>query len=123
MKKGFLLNGLVELLAGIYLYFNTSFLIIGGTDVQAVVKLYGLLATIFGGISLVIWKNHVYSHANKLIYLFVMAFHMMVAFYFFGLAQTGLVENPGASITHLIIFIILLLLYFKDLNIKTVEKT
>jgi len=121
MKKGFLLNGLVELLAGFYLYFNTSFLMTGEVDLQAVIKLYAILATIFGGISLAIWKHHSYSKVNKLIYLFVMAFHMMVSFYFFGLLKTGLVDHAGASITHLIIFLILLVLYFRDLNIKTVE--
>ena len=46
MKKGFLLNGLVELLAGFYLYFNTSFLMTGEADLQAIIKLYAILATI-----------------------------------------------------------------------------
>lgn len=119
MKYGFLLNGLIELLAGIFLFFNTSFLMSGGIEIQAIIKLYAILASVFGGISLLLWKAYSPSELNKKIYLFILGFHMMVSFHCYGLFQTDILRSYAAAVTHGLIFVILFVLYMQDLKIKT----
>ena len=114
MKYGFLLNGLIELLAGIFLFFNTSFLISGGIELQSIIKLYAILASVFGGISLLLWKAYQPSELNKKIYLLILGFHMMIAFHCYGLYQTKILESPASSITHGVIFVVLFVLYMQD---------
>lgn len=120
MKNIFLLNGIIEGLAGFILLFRPQLLIHHAQpDIQgiAIAKLYGIIALSFGLISYQLSKSFNYhSKELKLIALVIIAFHIAVGLYMYGLYQQNITPTPGAGIVHIVIAVVFMMIYLKNMN-------
>lgn len=116
MKKALSLAAILEIVAGIVLFLYPSAFYYGGPEnVNAIpiLKLYGILASCFGVLLLLVSKEAEKS-SNLFIksYLIAMGLNMALGFYTYGMYQAGQIPFIGATITHLSLFLILIIAYF-----------
>ncbi len=117
MKIILQIHAAVEIIGGFVLLFNPELLLSNDSpNLQALVvaKLYGITAFFIGIISYLISKSFEYNQICKKIILSVIAFHLCLAFYMYGVYQQNLTPHLGAFGTHLVLAVGSLILYLKD---------
>lgn len=117
MKNILLINAIVESIGGFILIFNPHFLLANANpELQGIViaKLYGMMIFGFGIVSYLLYKNFVYSLMYKQILLLVIALHFVIGLYMYGVYQQSLTPHLGATITHISLAIIFIMLYLKN---------
>jgi hypothetical protein len=125
MKKILLIQGIVEMIAGVVLIFRPDLLLMSDGQVVEtliVAKLYGILALTFGVISLLLCRVFEYNDTFKKILLMIMLFHLMVAFQLYAAYNQGATPNLGAFGLHMILAFLLFGAYMRDLNSFSTQK-
>lgn len=105
LKKLLLVHAVVEMLVGLLLLWDPAFTgFVDGNQAATLHmgKIYGILAFVFGVISYQLWKHYDQNEMYKRIILSIMAFHLMIGFYLFGLYRQGVMPIPIAAIFHLL---------------------
>jgi len=119
MKHILTINGIVELLAGLVLVFNPNWLLMQkNIDLSAasLAKLYGILAFFFGLISYLLSHEFAFTQMYKRIILAVITFHLLVSLYLYGLYNQGVLSFIGAAVFHLIIAVLFLMMYYREMT-------
>ena len=125
MRKFFLLTAIVEILAGIVLFFvadkipefnNVSPLTLG------FVKMYGVSAFSLGLFALYVWKFFEIKKLHKPFLIIFSIFNIGVAFSVINSYLNSGFENPAPGILHLILGCIALYFLFKKKNINNNSK-
>ena len=119
MKNILRINGYVEGVAGFFLIFSPQWLLQNPeSEIHAVsvAKLYGMLALGFGIISYVLSSGYTDNQMFKRIILAVIGFHFAVAMYMYGLFQQQITPNPGAFALHLLLALVFLGIYLKNMQ-------
>jgi len=116
MKTGFIIAGIIELIAGIFIFFSPASLINGQLETLSMVRMYGIAIIIIGIIALLAWRNYEANKFIRQLFVTIMGFQMCLCFYSHAMFRQGVFENLGATITHGVIFVCLLLLYLKDVK-------
>lgn len=117
MKYILLINALVEILGGFILIFNPHFLLSNPSpELQGVVisKLYGITIFGFGIVSYLLYKNFEFTTLYKQILLLIIALHFAIGLYMYGVFQQSLTPHVGATITHIGLAVIFVLIYLKN---------
>ncbi|MBK7701012.1 MAG: hypothetical protein IPJ39_20970 [Saprospiraceae bacterium] len=121
MKHILLINALVEILGGFILIFNPHFLLSNPSpELQGVVisKLYGITIFCFGIVSYLLYKNFEFTTLYKQI-LVDHSFALAIGLYMYGVFQQSLTPHVGATITHIGLAVIFVLIYLKTVkNLK-----
>ena len=118
MKKILLLQGVIEMIAGVVLIFRPDLLLMNDGQVLetlVVAKLYGILALTFGVISFMLCRVFEYNDTFKKIVLMIMFFHLMVAFQLYAAYNQGNTPNLGAFGLHIVLAFLLFGAYMKDI--------
>lgn len=114
MKWIFIINGWVEIIAGLALILRPDLL--GMNDHPAtiiMIKLYGILALAFGMLSLLTGR---FGEHEKLIHLgslVIIGFHLFLAFQIYGASRGGYWEGDAPFISHLVLAILFGALFLK----------
>jgi len=119
MKHAILIHGIIELLAGLTVFFLPHILLMNKqlhVESLAVCKLYGVAAIFYGIISLIVYKNTTDESFLKQVVLSIMAFHMILGFYLFGLYKSDIVMHPGVYFFHLGLFLLTTVIYLKHVK-------
>ena len=119
MKNILRINGFVEGISGFLLIFSPQWLLQNPEpEIHAlsVAKLYGMLALVFGIVSYVLAGAYADNQMFKRIILAVISFHFAVAMYMYGLFQQQITPNPGAFVLHLILALVFIGLYLKNIQ-------
>lgn len=117
LKKLLLLHAAVEMIVGLLLLWDPS--LVGFADgshpeTRHLAKLYGIVAFIFGVISYQLWRNFESNDMFRKIMLSIMAFHLMIGFYLFGLFRQGVLPVPAAAAYHLVMAVALGWFYMQE---------
>ena len=118
MKKILLLQGIIEMIAGVLLIFKPDLLLMSEGQVMEtliVAKLYGILALTFGVISFLLCRVFEYNDTFKKIFLMIIFFHLMVAFQLYAAYNQGNTPNLGAFGLHMVLAFLLFGAYMKDI--------
>jgi hypothetical protein len=113
------INGFVEGISGFLLIFSPQWLLQNPEPEiysLSVGKLYGMLALVFGIISFVLAGEYTDNQMFKRVILAIISFHFAVAMYMYGLFQQQITPNPGAFVLHLILAVVFLGIYLKNLQ-------
>jgi len=114
MKYAFLISGIIEVLGGLACYLYPDLIYQQGP--AYLMQLYALCALVLGLINLIVFHFYEESKLTKFIFLAMMFFHGAVAMMTNG-AHTDLITYKlPATVTHLILFLVFLLTYMKDLK-------
>lgn len=119
MKLAILIHGIIELIAGIVVFFLPHLLLMNNglsPETLSVCKLYGIAASFLGILSLLIYRYSTDEKFNKNVVLSIMAFHMILGFYLSGLLKAEIVLHAGVYISHLVILGIISLIYLKHIK-------
>ncbi len=119
MKNILRINGFVEGISGFLLIFSPQWLLQNPEPEiysLSVGKLYGMLALVFGIISFVLAGEYTDNQMFKRVILAIISFHFAVAMYMYGLFQQQITPNPGAFVLHLILAVVFLGIYLKNLQ-------
>ena len=117
MKIILQVHAAIEFIGGFILLFNPEYLLSNNSpEIQGLVvaKLYGIAAFFIGIISYLISKSFEYNQNYKKIVLSVIAFHLCLAFFMYGLYQQNLTPHMGAFGVHMTLAVGSLFLYLKD---------
>jgi hypothetical protein len=117
MKTIFLINGIIQSIAGIILFLRPDLLFLSETNSPStlvILKMYAILSLAFGGLCLVIGKNGTEYNMLKSGALIIMLFHLLISFQSYGAYMGGYLPNMGAFGFHLTIAIISALLFMKN---------
>ncbi len=118
MKKILLLQGIIEMIAGVVLIFKPDLLLMSEGQVMEtliVAKLYGILALTFGVISFLLCRVFEYNDTFKKIFLMIIFFHLMVAFQMYAAYNQGNTPNLVAFGLHMVLAFLLFGAYMKDI--------
>jgi hypothetical protein len=119
MKQAILIHGVIELVAGITVFFLPHLLLMNSElsiESLAICKLYSIAAIFYGIISLLIYNNTDDERFVKQAVLSIMGFHMVLGFYLSGLFKTNIVMHPGVYLFHLGLFVIITFIYLKNVK-------
>ena len=119
MKTILQAHAAIETLAGFLLLFNPHWLLANqDPHLQgiAIAKLYGILALSFGLISYILSNHFRYDLMYKQVNLIIISFHFAVGLYMYGLYSQNLTQHPGASILHLGLAIVFMIIYLKNMQ-------
>lgn len=119
MRNILLFHGLIESVAGFLLIFNPQWLLYHAQpELQGIViaKLYGIMIFGFGLISYLLSKNFEYNLMYKQICLVVISLHLVIGLYMYGVYQQEVTPHPGASILHLALAIVFLVIYLQNIQ-------
>jgi hypothetical protein len=117
MRNILLGNAIVEIIGGFILIFNPQFLLSNpNPELQGIViaKLYGIMIFAVGVISYILYKNFDYTLMYKHILLLLIGLHFVIGLYMYGVFQQSLTPHLGATITHVSLAIIFVLIYLKN---------
>lgn len=112
MRHGFLINGVIELFGGIVLYLYPHLIFNSPYDLN--IKMYGLLASCFGLISIFFWQSYEESKLFRKSYLVLMFFHAALAMICNGFPEEILRLKTEATVCHGLIFVVLFIFYMND---------
>lgn len=117
LKKALLAHAAIEIVIGLLLLWNPKILGMVGEvppTTAHIAKLYGILAFIFGVICYQLWTRYESNDMYRKIVLAIMAFHLMVGLYTFGLYRQGVLGKPGAGVFHLGMATIFAIFYMQE---------
>ena len=120
MKLVFYFHTVIEVIAGFILLFNPELLLNrNDPNIQslALSKLYGIAIFAFGIITYILSKHFVYNQMYKQIILCIITFHFAVGLHMYGLYHQQVTPYIGATILHLGLAIIFMLIYLRNLKL------
>ncbi|MBK9735158.1 MAG: hypothetical protein IPO92_09415 [Saprospiraceae bacterium] len=120
MKLILYIHSVLEVVAGFILLFNPELLLSNNDpNIQglALAKLYGIAIFTFGIITYILSKHFVYSQMYKQIILCIIAFHFVVGLHMYGVYHQQVTPHIGASILHLSLAILFILMYLRNLKL------
>ena len=116
MKYGLLLSGVVEIIGGIIVFFASDLILPSNAAALPLVKMYGLLAVVVGFIN---YQAYIHFDGHALarkIFMAMFFFHGALAMMCFRM-DTSIMKYPlAATLTHLALFVVLLMAYLKDVK-------
>lgn len=118
LKKVLLLHCVVEILGGIVLVINPSFMKLVEMDSSSasLVKLLGVAAIAIGIISVLVYKEFSYNKFTKLFLLAMMGYHMIQSFQTYGMHSQSMLESIAPLAVHGIMTVLFMVFYFMELD-------
>ena len=113
MKWGFLLSAVLELSAGIIVYLYPTLVFSDALGVMP--QFLGLALFVLGIMNFLCFRHYEASRFFKLMYLGTMFYHAVIAMICYR-SGTELLHASAATITHLGVFVLLLIAYMQDIK-------
>lgn len=117
LKQIFLIQAIIEIVAGFLLISNLNILfLIGEMDQNAVslARMYAIAALVLGGLSLQFYKYFEHTPLFKMSSLLFMIFHMAIGFHLCSLYSLGSVSNIGPGSFHILFAIVFAIVYYRE---------
>ena len=122
LKNIFLINAIIEIAGGIVVMINPQLLLNNPTPDDIVLnisKALGIAAFTMGVVSYQLYRHELLNmRGSKMIALIFMLYHVLMAFTFYSMYNTGMTPHLGATGLHLAISIIFAILYFQTVGIE-----
>ena len=116
MKYGLLLSSVVEFLGGIIVFFASHLILPDNACSLPLVKMYGLLAVVVGFINYQAYRHFDESPIARKVFMAMFFFHGALALMCYRMDSSVINYPLAATITHLVLFVILLMAYLKDVK-------
>lgn len=116
MKPILYIHALIEVIGGVIFYIAPQYIIYNQIEQSTLfmTKIYGILAVIFGLVSMEVARSFQYTGFFKRVFLIIMGFHVLIGFCCFGFYRAGAI-SIGAMATHLVVCVGMMIMYFRDL--------
>jgi len=114
MKLALLISGIVELIGGAICYLYSDLIFTGGQPL--LYRLYGLSALVIGILCILMFRFYTDSKFFRLSYMTMLFFQGALAMIIYSSNSEIINHNLGGILTHLFLFVLLLLGYLKDIK-------
>ena len=116
MKYGLLLSGVVEIIGGIIVFFASDLILPENAAALPLVKMYGLLAFVVGFINYQAYLHFDDNPLGRKVFMAMFFFHGALALMCFRMNASVINYPLAATLTHLALFVVLLMAYLKDVK-------
>ena len=116
MKTILYFHALLEVIGGVLFYVAPQYILLSDIDQSALfmTKIYGIMAVIFGLVSLEIARSWEHNGFNKRIFLIIMGLHLLIGFCCYGFYRADAI-SIGGTVTHIGLCLAMVAMYFVDL--------
>ncbi len=115
MKWAILIGALVEMIGAIILYFNAQSIFPESDSILP--RMYAVAIAVLAFICFKLYQDNQFENPfQRQIYLGIMFFHAALSFICFSTSETEMPLKLYATISHLGMFIILLMAYLRDIK-------
>lgn len=116
MKWAFLLSGILEIIGGLLCYFYPEVIF---SQLHILTSIFGIAIVVLGIINIFCYRHYNENQFFRTVYISMMGYHAIVAMTCHGLHQGDWQYAKQAAYTHLVLFIIFIFFYLKDVKPDT----